>query len=136
MSTENEKSRVNLHIDPDLLKLCDESLETANARSRNEFFNDALKFYLGYLLASKGEDYLLKSLSSVINGSVQDTENRLARIIFKLTVELCMTMNVVAYEAKIDTSTLDKLRGKCLDEVKRIGGSIKFDDAYRYQKRL
>jgi metal-responsive CopG/Arc/MetJ family transcriptional regulator len=136
MSTENEKTRVSLHIDPDLLKLCDENLETANARSRNEFFIDALHFYLGYLRASKGEDYLLKSLSSVINDSIEDTENRIARIIFKLAVEQSMTMHVIASLAEVDSSTLDKLRVKCMDEVKRTGGTIKFDEIYRYQKRL
>jgi hypothetical protein len=78
----------------------------------------------------------VKSLSSVINGSIEDTENRIARVIFKLAVEQSMTMHVIASLAEVDSSTLDKLRVKCMDEVKRTGGTIKFDDVYRYQKRL
>lgn len=32
------------------------------------------------------------------------------------------------------THTLSRLRGKCVNEVKRLNGKISFDDAVRYQK--
>ena len=54
-----------------------------NVRSRNEFVAEALKFYMGYLLAGKAENYFLQSLASVLTGTVQDSENRLARMDFK-----------------------------------------------------
>ena len=53
-----------------------------NVRSRNEFVAEALKFYMGYLLAGKAENYFLQSLASVLTGTVQDSENRLARMDF------------------------------------------------------
>jgi hypothetical protein len=98
--------------------------------------NDALRFYLGYLTSQKSEDYLLKSMSSVLTSTVQDTENRIARVIFKLAVETSMAMNVIAAHAQIDNATLSKLRGKCVDNVRRSSGSIQFENIYKYQKRL
>ena len=58
----------------------------ANVRSRNEFVAEALTFYMGYLLAGKAENYFLQSLTSVLTGTVQDSENRLARMDFKLSL--------------------------------------------------
>jgi len=136
MSKENGKIRVGLYIEQDLLRICDKNLKTGNARSRNELVNDALRFYLGYLTSQKSEDYLLKSMSSVLTSTVQDTENRIARVIFKLAVETSMAMNVIAAHAQIDNATLSKLRGKCVDDVRRSSGSIQFENIYKYQKRL
>ena len=35
----------------------------------------------------------------------------------------------------VDEEELQKLHLKCLDEVKRINGAVKFERAYKYQKR-
>lgn len=101
-------------------------LEEANARSRNEFVTEALKFYMGYLTARKAEDYLLQSLGSVIAGTVYDSENRIARMDFKLEVELSKLCHVIAYTHEVDSESLEKLHVKCVDEVRRINGAIDF----------
>ena len=58
----------------------------------------------------------------------------MSRLIFKLAVELAMTMNIIASANEIDRETLTKLRGECVKEVKRLNGSFSFDDAYDWQK--
>lgn len=112
-------------------------METANVRSRNEFVTEALKFYCGYLNSQKAENYLLQSLSSVLTSTVQDTENRLARMDFKIAVELSMLAHMIAYhlESRIDESAFRKLHAKCVEEVKRLDGAVELGDAYKYQKR-
>ena len=135
MAEESGKVRVGFYIDKEILDKCDANLATANARSRNEFVCDALKFYLGYLASQIGEDYLLKSLSSVLNGSIEDSENRIARIEFKMAVEISKLAHVIAYSHDIDEQSMKKLHVKCLDEVRRINGAVKFEGAYKYQKR-
>ncbi|QNK40761.1 hypothetical protein [Caproicibacter fermentans] len=114
--------------------MCDRYLEVTDSLSRTELIENALRFYLGYLSSRKIEDYLLQSLSSVLTGTVHDSENRIARTEFKLSVEVSKLAHVIAYSHDIDDAALQKLHVKCLDEVKRINGSIKFEDAYRYQK--
>lgn len=127
--------RVGLYLEQEVLDLCDSLQGQANVRSRNEFTNEALRFYCGYLTTKKAEDYLLQSLSSVITGTVQDSENRIARLDFKLAVELSKLAHVIAYTHEVDEEALHKLHLKCLDEVKRINGAIDFEGAYKYQKR-
>ena len=135
MGSEHTKVRAVLYVEKEILNQADGLLETANVRSRNEFVEEALKFYIGYLLAGKAEDYFLQSLSSVLIGTVQDSENRLARMDFKMAVELAKLSQVIAYTHDVDEESLNKLHAKCVNEVQRINGTIKFEDAYRYQKR-
>ncbi len=134
MSGNTEKTKFSIRINTKLLEMCDRYLEETDSLSRTELIENALRFYLGYLTSQRIEDYLLQSLSSVLTGTVHDSENRIARTEFKLSVEVSKLAHVIAYSHDIDDATLQKLHVKCLDEVKRINGSIKFEDAYRYQK--
>lgn len=122
-------------MDTELLELADAYIRDSTVQNRTELIEDALRFYLGFLTTKRAEDYLLQSLSSVMTGTVQDSENRIARMDFKLAVELSKLAHVIAYTHDVDEEALHKLHLKCLDEVKRINGAIAFEDAYKYQKR-
>lgn len=128
-------TRTGFYVEKDVLDWCDRLLSQANVKSRNEFVTEALRFYCGYLSSRQSEDYLLRSLSSVLTGTVQDTENRLARMDFKLAVEISKLAHVIAYTHEVDPEDMKWLHGKCVDEVKRINGAVDFEDAYNYQKR-
>ena len=135
MANEPDKVRTGFYIEKEVLDRCDELLPVANVKSRNEFVTEALKFYCGYLTSQKAENYLLQTLSSMLTGTVHDSENRIARMDFKIAVELSKLAHVIAYSHNIDETTLHKLHLKCLDEVKRINGTVDFESAYKYQKR-
>ena len=106
-----------------------------NAKVRVGIYIEKAIFYMGYLLAGKAENYFLQSLASVLTGTVQDSENRLARMDFKIAVELSKLSQVIAYTHDVDEESLNRLHVKCVDEVRRINGTVKFEDAYHYQKR-
>ena len=55
------KVRKGLYIEEDLLEQIDGLLEQADVKSRNEFLNQALKFYIGYLTSEKIENYMLST---------------------------------------------------------------------------
>ncbi len=132
-----EKGRVRkgFYIEEDLLEQVDNLLHQADVRSRNEFLNQALKFYIGYLTSGKIENYMLSTISSVMHATVKDSENRIARVLFKLAVEVSKLSHVTAYGHEVDEETLRKLQAKCVDEVKRINGTVNFEDAYEYQNK-
>ena len=129
-----EKVRKAFYIDEKLLEQVDDLLEQADVRSRNEFVNQALKFYIGYLTSEKIENYMLTTISSVIHATVKDSENRMARAMYKLAVETSKLSHVIAYSHGVDEEALRKLQAKCAEEVKHINGTISFEKAYEYQK--
>ena len=132
MSGNAEKTKFSIRVDTEL---ADAYIRDSTVQNRTELIEDALRFYLGFLTTKRAEDYLLQSLSSVMTSTVQDSENRIARMDFKLAVELSKLAHVIAYTHDVDEEALHKLHLKCLDEVKRINGAIAFEDAYKYQKR-
>ena len=128
-----ERVRKGVYLEQELIEECDHMLDEAGARSRNDFINKALRFYIGYLKTNQVEDYQLQSVSSMVTGTIRDTENRLARMDFKLAVEIAKLSHIMATVYEVDGETLEKLQQKCVEEVKRINGAIWFEDVYRYQ---
>lgn len=105
-----------------------------NCSSRSEFIEKATIFYAGYLSSNDNSQYLPNVVTSTLKSIVAKSDNRMSRLIFKLAVELAMTMNIIASSQDIDKLTLTRLRGECVKEVKRLNGSFSFDDAYDWQK--
>ena len=134
MSNDTDKIRVGFYIEKSLLDECDAYLKAADARSRNEFVSKAIRYYIGYHSAQNAALILPLSITSAVSGAVQSSENRIARLLFKLAVEMSMTMNVVAAGADLDDVNLHRLRGKCVEDVKRSIGTVNFDDILRYQR--
>lgn len=79
-------------------------------------------------------NYMLTTISSVMHATVKDSENRMARAMYKLAVETSKLSHVIAYSHGVDEQALGKLQAKCAEEVKRINGAVRFEDAYQYQQ--
>lgn len=135
MKAEKGKVRKGFYIEEDLLEQMDGLMEQVDVKSRNEFLNQALKFYIGYLTSEEIENYMLSTIASVMHSTVKDSENRVARALYKLAVETSKLSHVIAYSHGVDEEALRKLQVKCTDEVKRINGVVRFEDAYLYQRR-
>jgi len=63
-----------------------------------------------------------------------ESDNRQNRMLFKLAVELAMLENLFAAFHEVDTDSLERLRGECVKEVKRLNGSFSMNDAVEWQK--
>ncbi len=79
-------------------------------------------------------DYLPPALVAALRGTVEDSEHRIARLLFKLAVETSMMMNVLAAGMEISEEDLRQLRARCVREVKQTNGNISLKDAVKYQK--
>lgn len=104
-----------------------------NCKSQSEFIEKAVLFYTGYLTSEKSKSYLAPIITSTLKSIVAESDNRVSRMLFKLAVELAVTMNVVAASQEIDRISLERLRGECIKEVKRLNGSFSFNDAADWQ---
>ena len=119
---------------PETLERVEKLYREDGCRSRSEFIEKAINFYCGYLTAENYKEYFPEVTVSTVQGALDSFENRMASLIFKYTVELAMMMHVTAASFRVDEDTLSRLRGKCVNDVKRLNGSITFDDAVKYQK--
>ena len=123
-----EKVKFLMRIDPDTDRKIKTAMPRANCRSQNEFVEDALQFYCSYLTTQDTTKFLPPIFLDAMRGTLQCSEERIARLLFKLTVEISMMMHVLAAGLEIDTSQLDDLRWRCVQEVKKTNGSVTFKD--------
>lgn len=98
------------------------------------FMISAIEFYGGFCMSSQKSGYLPLALSSAMQGTIKLSEDRIAKLLFKNTVELSMLMNIISATTDIDNETLKKLRLKCMNEVKATNGKITFEEINKYQK--
>lgn len=128
-----EMTRTAFYIEKLLLTRCDANLEVARCRSRNEFVNEAIRFYIAWLNADKDQDFFCEAIRQTMEGIIKTSETRLARLHFKSAVELAKMAHTIASLSDIDDDTLRRLHIRCVDEVKCINGVVRFEDAVHYQ---
>ena len=129
------KRRFQLWLKPSVLYMAEQLYESDNCISKSEFIEKAIIFYAGYLFSEGSGDYLPKIITSTLKGIVNESDNRISRILFKMAVEQAITMNVVAATCNISRDQIEKLRGTCVAQVKRTNGAYSFENAYDLQKR-
>ena len=135
METKEGKRKFALWIKESTLEKVRQWYESDNCNSQSEFIEKAVLFYVGYLASESAGDYLPKIIVSTLKGIVNESDNRISRILFKLAVEQAIAMNVIAATCNINPEQLEKLRGTCINQVKKSNGSYSFNDAYSLQKR-
>lgn len=127
------KEKTTIYIDPEIIKKADENYQKSGFRSRSEFIEKAINFYCGYVSAEKFTDYYPEIIVSTVKASVDCLGDRMGSLLFKIAVELDMLMHITAAGYELDGDILKRIRGRCVDEVKRLHGRISLDDAYRYK---
>ena len=131
---EEAKERIPAWLYPSTLDVIDKLVRENNSRSRSDFLETAAQFYAGYLSGQEATAYLPPALVAAMRGTVQDSENRIARLLFKLAVEINMMMNVLAAGMEISDEDLKTLRARSIREVKQTNGRISVKDAIDYQR--
>ena len=91
-------------------------------------------FYIGFLTAEDKSNFLPNMFLSNMRGIVSESDTRISRLLFKMSVEMAIMMNLLAFEYQVDPDVLQRLRGECVKEVKRLNGSFSFEDAVNWQK--
>ena len=133
MSFEN-KVKFALWAYPQTLKDVEVHYKGDNCKSQSEFIEKAIKFYIGYLDEEKGIDYISPMITEMVKSTIQGTEQRLSRLIFKVAVELGKLSHMTAAVNDVDDETLKSLHIMCVNEVRKINGIISYENAAEYQK--
>ena len=130
------KKRVSIWLRASTRKRIEEMYQLDGCKSKSDYVERAVAFYTGYVLSDKADSYLSNMITSSLKSIVRESDNRLSRLIFKLAVELAITMNVVAANQGVDKEVLNTLRVECIKEVKKTNGIFTFDEADKWQRGL
>lgn len=102
MDKPDKKVRFALYVNQSALDLVDENFEKDNCQSKSEFIENAIRFYVGYLSSDTNIPYLSTVVMSTMESLLKENTNRLSKLLFKIAVELAITMNVVAANQGVD----------------------------------
>ena len=136
MEEHDNKKRTAVWLTPGVIRRMDGWLEEDNCKTRCEFIEKALRFYMGYLATEDTSEYLSCALVDILRGTLADNENRLCTLLFKLCVEVNMMGHTVAAHFRADPVNRRELRAYAVDEVLRTNGKISFDDALDLQRQI
>ena len=135
---ENEKQEVKrrfqLWIKPSTLELADQYYHIDNCVSKSEFIEKAILFYVGYVSSQQSQDYLADVIPSTVKGIVDESSNRMGRLLFKMAVEQAVISNILAAVCEVNQQELKRLRGQCVQEIRKTNGMISFEQALQWQK--
>ncbi|WP_312940648.1 hypothetical protein [Oscillibacter sp.] len=80
----------------------------------------------------KTGDYLPGTVAATLEGVLLQFGDRMGRLMFKQAVDLAMVGRLIAADADIDKVTLERLRDRCVQDVKQTNGQISFRDIMRF----
>ena len=134
--TEKHKKRTAVWFSPKVIRRMDGWLEEDNCRTRSEFIEKALRFYMGYLATEDTTEFLSRALVDTLRGIVEQHDHRLRSLLFKWSVEQNMMAHTIAAHFRADPVDRRELRARAVDEVLRTNGQVSFDHALDVQRRL
>ena len=132
----SEKTRHTVWLPENIWDKVESHYQADNCSTKNEYIEKAIRFYTGYLNAQRANDDLPRLLSQMLEAKLDGLGDRIGRLLFKLTVEESMLMHIIASDTDVDAPTLDRLRGRCVQDVKRTNGGLSFKEILKFQKSL
>ena len=131
---EIKNNKITIRLSDETLKKCNEGMDITNCKVRNEFIEQAIEFYSGYVSAEVHSEFLSDTVTDSMEGIAKALENRFGRLLFKIAVEMAKLEQMLASINEMDDETIERLHKRCVDEVKKINGIIKMEDAVKYQR--
>lgn len=136
MPTPKDKRKFQLWARPGTLELVKSTYKKADCRTQSEFIEKAIQYYVGRINADNDASYLPNAFLSNMRSIVYESDHRENKLLFKLSVEMSIMMNILAFQFEIDDLSLARLRGECVKEVKRTHGMFSMEDAVKWQRSV
>ena len=106
------KERLPLRMKPETSRRLEQWYIADNCRSKNEFVEKAVNFYVDYLEAQDNRSLLPTALLTVLDGRLGRLEDHIARREFTREVELDLLIGIIADAVEVDRDDLKRRRAQ------------------------
>ena len=127
MDSENMK-RVGLYLDKDLVNRADDMVKQFHFKSRNEFFAEAVEYYIADYLLDSNESAVSDKLGNSIAKYSEDNAKAISKGLFRYAVQLEMVCRVLAIDRMINKDVLEGMRHEAINNVRRTRGKVRFEE--------
>lgn len=126
MSKSENTHKMTIRLSPLAKYRLEVGYQQDGSRSKNDFIERAVLFYLDYLEAERNGT-LPVAIQSAIDGRLGIFEDRMAKLLFKQAVETDMGLSALLEHLGIDSDYMKKLRAESVKNVKATNGRLTFE---------
>lgn len=130
MSREN-KDRLALRMGPDTKRKIEQWYKAVGCRSRNQFVERAVNFYVDHLAVQDDSGTLPRVLLSSLDGRLGMFEDRMSSLLYKHSVELDIMAGILADAYEFTPEEIRRRRADSVRNVKGTNGHISLERKVR-----
>ena len=127
----SKKEKFALYLTPEKKALLERRYQDDGSRSLTGFIERAIDFYLDYLSAGDAGLFLPASIKSCIDGRLDQLEDRLATLTFRLAVETDLVAGILADTCQLSREELRRRRAESVRNVKATNGRVSLEGRAR-----
>ena len=103
---------------------CVEMSKELGYRYPSDFVRDAIDFYVEWTNRESSEKFLTPALESVVRGIVKDSEDRISRLLFKLSVDVDMLARITYHDHDYSFEEWKNVREDSIRRVSDTNGTL------------
>ena len=126
------KQRISIYIDRDLVKKADGLLSLANCKSRNEFVTKAIERYISELALGGDISFVTEALSASISKACNESFAKVSGALFRYAVYVDMMVRILAECVDLTPGELEEFQRQAYNNVRRTRGKVSLDEALRH----
>ncbi len=127
MNSDN-KQRISLYLDKDLVKNTDKIIKEYGFKSRNEFYSCAVENFIANELLKKNKSVISDKLAKAIAECSEDNAKAISKGLFRYAVQLEMVMRMIAEQFDYRKNEIEDMRKEAINNVRRTRGKINLED--------
>lgn len=127
MDSEN-KQRISLYLDKDLIKNADVAMKKYGYRSRNEFYTKAVENFIADKMLEDNNNSLSEKLAQAIADATKNNAVAISKGLFRYAVQLEMVLRILAKGADYKASDVRLMREEAIENVRRTRGKVSLED--------
>lgn len=127
MDSEN-KQRISLYLDKDLIKNADVAMKKYGYRSRNEFYTKAIENFIADKMLEDNNNSLSEKLAQAIADATKNNAVAISKGLFRYAVQLEMVLRILVDMADYKLSDVRLMREEAIENVRRTRGKVSLED--------
>lgn len=126
------KQRISIYIDRDLVKKGDGLLSLADCKSRNEFVTKAIERYIAELALGGDISFVTEALSASISKACNESFAKVSGALFRYAVYVDMMVRILAECVDLTPGELEEFQRQAYNNVRRTRGKVSLDETLRH----
>lgn len=126
------RQRISIYIDRDLVKKADGLLSLADCKSRNEFVTKAIERYIAELALGGDNSFVTEALSASISKAYNESFAKVSGALFRYAVYVDMMVRILAECVDLTPGELEEFQRQAYNNVRRTRGKVPLDETLRH----